>query len=48
MDITKIAVAIIGLGLVATIAVNGQNVAKVVGSVSTGFSNSISAAEKGK
>lgn len=48
MDITKIAVAIIGLGIIATVAVNGPNVAKVVGSVSTGFSNSISAAEKGK
>jgi hypothetical protein len=46
-DLTKIALAIVALGLVATLVVNGPNTAKVVSSASGGFSNSLSAAEKG-
>jgi hypothetical protein len=46
-DLTKIALAIVTLGLVATLVVNGPNTAKVVSSASGGFSNSLSAAEKG-
>jgi hypothetical protein len=46
-DVTKIALAIVGVGLAATLVVNGANTSKVVGSVSSGFSNSLSAAEKG-
>ena len=46
-DITKVALAIVTLGLVATLVVNGPNTAKVINSASSGFSNSISAAEKG-
>jgi hypothetical protein len=45
--ITKVALAIVTLGMVATIVVNGTNSAKVVTSATQGFSNSISAAEKG-
>lgn len=45
--ITKVALAIVTLGLVATLVVNGPNTAKVVGSATSGFSNSLSAAEKG-
>lgn len=47
MDVTKVALWIIGLGLAATLVVNGPNTAKVVGSVTQGFSNSVTAAEKG-
>ena len=46
-DITKVALAIVTLGLVATVVVNGPNSAKVVTSVTGGFGNDISAAEKG-
>lgn len=46
-DITKVLLAIVGLGLAATLVVNGPNTAKVVGSASQGFTNSITAAEKG-
>jgi hypothetical protein len=45
--IVTIALAITGIALAATLVVNGPNTAKVVGSATTGFSNSISAAEKG-
>jgi PRD1 phage membrane DNA delivery len=47
MDITKVLLAIVAVGLVATIVVNGQNTAKVVQTGFTGFSNSLTAAEKG-
>lgn len=43
----KVALAIVGLAVVATLVVNGPNTAKVVNSASNGFSNSLSAAEKG-
>ena len=46
-DLTKVALAIVTLGLVATLVVNGPNTAMVVKSATGGFSNSISAAEKG-
>lgn len=44
---TKVALAIVGLGLAATLVVNGPNTARVVGSFTSGFSNSLSAAERG-
>ena len=46
-DITKVALAIVTLGLVATVVVNGPNTAKVVTATTGGFGNDISAAEKG-
>ena len=46
-NITKIALAITTVALVATLVVNGSNSAKVVSSVGTAFSNSLTAAEKG-
>lgn len=46
-DITKVALAIVALATVATLVVNGKNTATAVGAVSSGFSNSIAAAEKG-
>jgi len=46
-DLTRVALAIVTLGLVATVVVNGANSAKVVSSVTGGFGNDISAAEKG-
>ena len=46
-NVTKVLLSITTVGLVATLVVNGANTAKVVGSLSTGFTNSLSAAEKG-
>ena len=46
-DLTRVALAIVTLGLVATVVVNGANSAKVVSSITGGFGNDISAAEKG-
>lgn len=46
-DLTKVALAIVGVALAATLVVNGTNTAKVVSSASTGFGNSLTAAEKG-
>jgi hypothetical protein len=46
-DLTKVALAIVTLGLAATLVVNGPNTAKVVTSATSGFSNSLTAAEKG-
>jgi hypothetical protein len=46
-DITKVLLAIVSVALVATLVVNGANTAKVVSAASGGFSNSLSAAEKG-
>ena len=45
--VSKILLAIVGVGLVATLVVNGPNTAKVVGATSQGFTNSLTAAEKG-
>jgi hypothetical protein len=46
-DVTKIALAIVTVALVATLVVNGPNTAKVVGATTSGFANSISAAQRG-
>jgi hypothetical protein len=46
-DLTSVALAIVTLGLAATLVVNGPNTAKVVTASGSAFSNSISAAEKG-
>lgn len=46
--IVTVALAIVGLALAATLVANGPNTAKVINAGTTGFSNSISAAEKGK
>jgi hypothetical protein len=46
-DVTKIALAIVMLGLAATLVVNGPNTAKVITAGTNGFSGSITAAEKG-
>jgi hypothetical protein len=46
-DLTKVALAVTTIALVATLVVNGPNTAKVVTSATGGFANSISAAEKG-
>ena len=45
--VVAIALAIVGVALAATLVVNGTNTAKVVQAGTTGFSNSITAAEKG-
>jgi hypothetical protein len=46
-DITKIAVALVGLAIVATLVVNGPNTAKVITSATGGYANDLTAAEKG-
>jgi hypothetical protein len=46
-DITKVALAIVTVALVATIVVNGPNTAKVVTATTGGFANSLTAAQKG-
>lgn len=46
-DITKVALAIVTLGMIATVVVNGPNTAKVVTSAGSAFSGSLTAAEKG-
>lgn len=46
-DLGRIALAIVSLGLVATLVVNGPNTAKVITAFTAGFANSVSAAEKG-
>lgn len=46
-DAVKVAMAIVTLGLIATVIVNGANSAKVVTSVTGGFANDIKAAEHG-
>jgi len=46
-SVTKVALAIVTLGLVATLVVNGPNTAKVITAGTSGFANSISAAQKG-
>jgi hypothetical protein len=46
-DLTRIALAIVSLGLVATVVVNGANSAKVIDSVTGGFGKDLTAAEKG-
>jgi hypothetical protein len=46
-DFTKVAIAIVSVGLVATLVVNGVNTAKVVGATTGGFANVLGAAERG-
>lgn len=46
-NVTKIALAITTVALVATLVVNGANTAKVIGAAGGAFSNSLSAAQKG-
>jgi hypothetical protein len=46
-NITKVLLAITTIGLVSVVVVNGPNSAKVAGALTGGFSNSLSAAEKG-
>jgi PRD1 phage membrane DNA delivery len=46
-NITKVLLSITTVALVATVVVNGTNTAKVVSAASSGFSNSLAAAEKG-
>ena len=46
-SITKVALAITTVALVATIVVNGANSAKVISAASQGFAGSLTAAEKG-
>jgi hypothetical protein len=45
--VEKVALSIVVLAVIATLVVNGPNTAKVVGAGTSGFANSISAAEKG-
>ena len=45
--ITKVALAIVTLGMIATVVVNGANASKLVSSTGTAFSGSLTAAEKG-
>jgi hypothetical protein len=46
-DLSKIALAIVSLAVVATLVVNGPNTARVVNAASGGFANSLKAAEHG-
>jgi hypothetical protein len=46
-QIGKVALAIVGLGLVATVIVNGTKTALVIKAVTGGFANDIAAAERG-
>lgn len=45
--IERVALAIVGVALAATLVVNGKGTAQVVGATTTGFANSLTAAEKG-
>jgi hypothetical protein len=46
-NITKVLLAIVTVALVATVVVNGTGSANVIKAASSGFTNSLSAAEKG-
>lgn len=46
-DITKIALAITTIAMISVVVVNGSNSSKVISAATSGFSNSLSAAEKG-
>lgn len=46
-DLSKIALAIVSLAVVATLVVNGPNTAKVVSAAGGAFQKSITAAEHG-
>jgi hypothetical protein len=46
-DIVKVALAIVTLGAIAVIVVNGSKTAAVFNSIAGGFGSSIGAAERG-
>jgi hypothetical protein len=46
-DAVKVALAIVTLGLIATVVINGANTAKVVTATTGGFAQDVGAAEKG-
>ena len=46
-DITKVALAIVTVALVATLVVNGTQTAQVISATGSAFQGSLSAAEKG-
>jgi hypothetical protein len=46
-NITKVLLSITSVALVATLVVNGTSTATVIKAASGGFTNSLSAAEKG-
>lgn len=46
-SVTKIALAIVGVAMAATLVVNYKGTSSVIGSVSSGFAQALSAAEKG-
>lgn len=46
-DLTKVLLAIVSLGMLATVVVNGNNTAKVITAGGKAFSGSLTAAEKG-
>lgn len=46
-SLSRITVAIVTLGLVATLVVNGPNTAKVITAVTSAFANTVSAAGRG-
>lgn len=46
-DLTRVALAIVSVGLIATLVVNGPNTAKVVSATTGGFANALTAAQKG-
>jgi hypothetical protein len=47
MNVEKVALWIVLLGLAATLVVNGSGTQKAVGAVTGGFAQDITAAEKG-
>lgn len=46
-DFVKVAIAIVTVGLAATLVVNGNGTAKVIGAATGGFAQDLGAAEKG-
>lgn len=46
-SVTRVALAVVTVALVATLVVNGANTAKVITAGGSAFSNSLTAAEKG-
>lgn len=46
-SITKVALAVVGVAMVATLTVNGTGAAKVISAGGQAFSGALSAAEKG-
>lgn len=45
--VVQVALAIVTLGMIATVVVNGGNTARVITAASNGFAGSLGAAEKG-